>query len=55
MKLVRITMELGIDDEDSLLNDKESIAAYLNEKLHMDPEFFGDFAEENIVEVRELE
>ena len=54
MKLIRITMELGIEDDDELLSDKESIAAYLNEKLHMDPEFFGEFAEENIVEVREI-
>lgn len=53
MKLVKITMELGIDDE--LSNDKDAIASYLTNKLYVDPEFFGEFCQENIVEVKELE
>jgi hypothetical protein len=52
MKLVKISMELVIDDEIS--NDNNSIADYLNNKLYTDPEFFGDFGPENVVEVREM-
>ena len=46
MKLIRINMELIIDD--SLNDDNEAIANYLNDKLYTDPEFFGDFGPENI-------
>ena len=53
MKLVRISMELGIDDD--LDGDKDMVANYLNNKLHMDPEFFGDFGPENIVSITELD
>jgi hypothetical protein len=53
MKLVKITMELGIDDD--LSNDKDSIASYLTNMLYQDPEFFGEFGPENIEEVRELD
>lgn len=52
MKIIQIAMELGIDDE--LANDKDAIADYLNDKLYMDPEFFGGFGPENIVEVKEI-
>jgi len=63
MKLIKISMELGIDDEDFLLDkstdgnyyDKDKIATYLNNKLYMDPEFFGDFGPENIESITELE
>jgi hypothetical protein len=56
MKLVKITMELGIDNDtgDDLDGDKDRIANYLTNKLYMDPEFFGEFGPENIVEIREL-
>ena len=67
MKLVKISMELGIDeDEDFYLPgersggvftprfDHDKIAAYLNNKLYMDPEFFGEFGPENIVSVTEF-
>lgn len=53
-------MELGIEDDELLVHtgyisiDKDKIANYLNNKLHMDPEFFGEFGPENIVEIREL-
>lgn len=30
---------------------KKALADYLNTKLYTDPEFFGDFGEENIIEV----
>jgi len=52
MKLVKISMELVIDDE---IGDKyEVISDYLNEKLYNDPEFFGDFGPENIEEIKEF-
>lgn len=50
MKLVTITMELVIGDiEDDLIYE------YLNTKLYTDPEFFGDFGPENIVDIREID
>jgi hypothetical protein len=63
MYIVKVSIELGIDGEDFLLNhssggnyyDKDKIANYLNDKLYMDPEFFGDFGPENIDSIRESE
>lgn len=52
-------MELAIEDGDMLAhtgyitNDLEKIADYLNHKLYKDPEFFGDFGPENIMEINE--
>jgi hypothetical protein len=43
-------MELVIDD----IEDKDTIANYLNKKLYEDPEFFGDFGAENIELIGEL-
>jgi len=53
MKIIKVQIELGIDDD--LSADKDSISNYLNNKLYTDPEFFGDFGPENIVEVKEWE
>jgi len=53
IKLVKISIELGIDDD--LSNNKNDIANYLNNKLYTDPEFFGDFGPENIIEIREFD
>ncbi len=50
MKLVKVQIELGIDD-DSCGNSNEDISNYLNRMLYMDPEFFGEFGPENIVGV----
>lgn len=61
MKLVKITMELGIEDDELLAYtgyifvDKDKIAGYLNNKLYMDPEFFGGFGPENIESITELD
>lgn len=61
MKVITIQMDLVIDDGDILAytgyitNDLEKIADYLNNKLYQDPEFFGDFGPENIVEVKDLD
>lgn len=61
MKIVTIKMDLVIDDIDILVDsttdgnyyDKRKIVEYLNNKLYTDPEFFGDFGEENIIDVYE--
>lgn len=50
MKLIKVSMELVIDD----IEDKDTIANYLNKKLYEDPEFFGDFGTENIELIGEL-
>lgn len=54
MKLVKITMELGIDD-DLVSNNKEEVANYLTNMLYGDPDFFGEFGPENIVEIKEID
>ena len=51
MKLIKVSMELIIDDD---INNS-FIVDYLNDKLHTDPEFFGDFGPENILEVMDFE
>ena len=45
-------MDLIIDED---LTDKYDIAVYLTDKLYRDPDFFGEFGEENILEVRECD
>jgi hypothetical protein len=68
MKLVKVSIELGIDENESFLlpsktidgtvvqmYDLDKIAEYLNNKLYTDPEFFGDFGPENILSVKEFE
>lgn len=65
MKIVTIKMDLVIDETsdraylpgwfDLDMTDKYDIAIYLTDKLYSDPEFFGDFGEENIVEIKEFE
>ena len=54
MKIVKITMELGIDDS-SYGENNEEIANYLTRMLYTDPEFFGEFGQENILSVSEWE
>jgi len=68
MKLVKVSIELGIDENESFLlpgetiggmftprYDLDKIADYLNNKLYTDPEFFGDFGPENIISITEFE
>jgi hypothetical protein len=59
MKLIKIEMDLILDDDTCQMIDgiynKDCIVDYLNSKLYNDPEFFGDFGQENIVSVREFE
>jgi hypothetical protein len=53
MKIVTINIELVIDDD--LENDYDLISQYLTDKLYNDPEFFGDFGTENILEIKDLD
>jgi len=53
MKIVKVSIELVIDDD--LDYDKDRIANYLNNQLYTDPEWFGDFGPENIVEIKNFE
>ena len=65
MKIITIKMDLVIDETsdraclpgwfDLDMTDKYDIAIYLTDKLYSDPEFFGDFGEENIVEIKDFE
>ena len=52
MKIVTISMDLVIDDD---LSNKNDIAMYLTDKLYKDPEFFGDFGPENIVDIKDID
>ena len=45
-------MDLVIDND---MTDKYDIAIHLTDKLYSDPEFFGDFGEENIIEIKDFE
>jgi hypothetical protein len=54
MKVVKISMELIIDDG-LTSDDKDEIANYLTNMLYGDPDFFGGFGPENIIEVTEME
>lgn len=58
MKLVKVSIELIIDDDTCEMIEgvynKDCIVDYLNNKLYTDPEFFGDFGPENILEVKEF-
>ncbi len=53
MRLFKITLEIGIDDED-VIDDKDALVEYLNNKLYSDPEWFGEFGPENIEEIKVL-
>lgn len=51
-KLITIKMDLVIDEN---ITDHSQIADYLNNKMYTDPDFFGEFGPENIVEVKDFE
>jgi hypothetical protein len=64
MRIVTVSIDLVIDDTIDILNDttwvgdlynKDKIVDYLNDKLYTDPEFFGDFGPENIINIKEIE
>lgn len=51
-KLITIKMDLVIDEN---ITDHNQIADYLNNKMYTDPDFFGEFGPENIIEVKDFE
>jgi len=55
LKLVTVSIELGISSNECDIKSKESIAEYLNKMLYEDPEFFGGFGPENIVEIKDMD
>jgi hypothetical protein len=55
LKLVTVSIDLGISSNECDVKSKESISEYLNKMLYNDPEFFGGFGPENIMEVRDLD
>ena len=54
MRIVTLCIDLVIDDH-LTSNDKDEIANYLTNMLYGDPDFFGEFGPENIVNVQEVE
>lgn len=52
MKLIKVQIELVIDNDTCGINNKDCLVDYLNNKLYTDPEFFGDFGPENIVSIQ---
>ena len=59
MKIVKVSIDLVIDDDiceiiEGVYN-KDCIVEYLNNKLYEDPEWFGDFGPENIVEIKDFD
>ena len=64
MRIVTVSIDLVIDDTIDIVNnstwvgdyyDKTKIADYLNDKMYSDPEFFGDFGPENVINIKEIE
>ncbi|NDD85944.1 hypothetical protein EB118_17770 [bacterium] len=57
MKIVTISMELGIDNMDDEIDfsNKESVADFLSKMLYEDPEWFGGFGPENITSIVNVE
>jgi hypothetical protein len=55
LKLITVSIDLGISSNDCDIKNKESIANYLNKMLYEDPEFFGGFGPENIVDIKDMD
>lgn len=55
IRVVTLQIELAISGDECDCLSPNSIAEFLNRKLWNDPEFFGDFAKENIVKVEALD
>jgi len=49
IRVVTIQIELAIPNDDCECISKTDITNYLNKKLYEDPEFFGEFGQENII------
>ncbi len=55
LKLVTVSIDLGISSNECDIKSKESISEYLNKMLYEDPEFFGGFGPENIITVKDMD
>jgi hypothetical protein len=55
IRVVTVVIELAISANECDCLSPNSIAEFLNRKLHSDPDFFGDFAKENIVRVEAID
>jgi len=55
LQIVTVKIDLCISPEQCDIKSKESIAEFLNKMLYEDPEFFGDFGPENILEVKAVD
>lgn len=55
MKIVKISMDLVISSDVCDTTSNDSISNYLNKMLYTDPEFFGGFVPENIIEVKNVD
>jgi hypothetical protein len=55
LKLITLSIDLGIGSDECDIKSKESIAEFLNKKLYEDPEFFGDFGPENILDIKDID
>lgn len=53
VRVVTIQMDLVIPD--NIGSDKDAIVSYLNNMLNYDPEFFGEFGPENIINIKEFD
>lgn len=53
LRMITIQMDLIIPD--NIGCNKDAICSYLNNMLNYDPEFFGEFGPENIVEIKDFE
>lgn len=58
MKIVTIKMDLLIDDDVCQITNgiynRDCVADYLNTRLYEDPEFFGGFVQENVIDIKEF-
>jgi len=55
LQIVTVKIDLCISPEQCDIKSKESIAEFFNNMLYNDPEFFGEFGPENILEVKAAE
>ena len=55
MRKIKVQIELILPTEEVDVCSLDSIADFLNVKLHSNPEYFGDFSRENILSVESLE
>jgi hypothetical protein len=58
MNIVKLHFEVTINDKPELFSpviDVDGIANYLNDKLYTDPDFFGNFKPDSIIDVGIIE